>query len=199
MSKPISVIVPVYNINQCFNDNLSLLNAELEENFKDYEIIVVDDGSENYQASFEHLSRRIKFYHYSINQGKGHALRYGFEKSKGDLIVFIDADMELHPSDIKNFVSLMELYGVDMVIGSKRHPYSQVNYPWLRRLLSFIYQIFIRVFLNLKGVRDSQVGLKLFKREVLEKSLPRVLVKKYAFDLELLTRSEEHTSELQSH
>ncbi|OIP55410.1 hypothetical protein AUK13_02855 [Candidatus Kuenenbacteria bacterium CG2_30_39_24] len=185
--KTISVIVPVYNINQKFNDNLNLLNFELTANFSDYEIIVVDDGSKNYQPSFSYLNEKIKFFHYDINQGKGHALKYGFEQSKGDLIVFIDGDLELHPREIKNFVNLMEIYGVDVVIGSKRHPYSEVNYPLLRRILSFGYQIFIRIFCDLKGVRDSQVGLKLFKREVLASSLPRVLVKKWAFDLELLT------------
>ncbi len=185
--KTISVIVPAYNINQKFNDNLNLLNFELAASFSDYEIIVVDDGSKNYQPSFDYLNEKIKFFHYDINQGKGHALKYGFEQSKGDLIVFIDGDLELHPREIKNFVNLMEIYGVDVVIGSKRHPYSEVNYPLLRRILSFCYQIFIRIFCDLKGVRDSQVGLKLFKREVLAISLPRVLVKKWAFDLELLT------------
>jgi dolichol-phosphate mannosyltransferase len=185
--KTISVIVPVYNINEKFNENLQMLVSELMGNDHKFEIIVVDDGSKNYQPSFEYLSDYIKFYHYDINQGKGHALRYGFERSIGDHIVFIDADMDLHPKDIRNFMHLMEIYGVDAVIGSKRHPYSQVNYPKVRRLFSWLYQIFIRIFLNVRGVRDSQVGLKLFRREVLEKSLPRVVVKKYAFDLELLT------------
>ncbi|PIP28793.1 UDP-glucose:dolichyl-phosphate glucosyltransferase, partial [Candidatus Kuenenbacteria bacterium CG23_combo_of_CG06-09_8_20_14_all_39_39] len=72
--KTISVIVPVYNINQKFNDNLNLLNFELTANFSDYEIIVVDDGSKNYQPSFSYLNEKIKFFHYDINQGKGHAL-----------------------------------------------------------------------------------------------------------------------------
>ncbi len=183
----ISIIIPVYNFSQSFSRNLQLLTQNLEPHFSDYEIIVVDDGSQNYQPNFDFLSPKVKFFHYDLNQGKGYALRYGFEKSQGDPVVFLDGDMELHPSDIKNFISLMDLYGAEVVIGSKRHPYSEVNYPLIRRILSFIYQIFIRIFLNLKGVRDSQVGLKLFKREVLEKSLPRVLVKKYAFDLELLT------------
>ena len=186
----ISVIIPIQNLTDQFNQNLELLKKELEAHFGNFEIIIVHNNSNFFNTSNDSNLIRKNSHIIRINshiQGKGQALKLGFEHSSGNKIVFLDGDFELHYSDIKNFVALLDLYEVDIVIGSKRHPYSQVNYPAVRRILSFAYQIFIRIFLNLKGVRDSQVGLKLFRREVLEKSMPRLLCKTYAFDLELLT------------
>lgn len=186
----ISVIVPFYNEKR-IQKNLEILEKELCSYFKNYEIILVSDGSTDISPKkLNQLctgSSHTKLLHYEKNIGKGFALKYGFYQSRGDYIVFIDGGMELHPKDIKRFLVLMDIYNADIVIGSKRHPYSKVDYPLLRRFLSFCYQIFIRIFLHLRQVKDSQVGLKLFRRQVLEDVLPRILVKKYAFDLEVLT------------
>ncbi|HSW98078.1 MAG TPA: hypothetical protein VLF89_09705, partial [Candidatus Saccharimonadales bacterium] len=70
-------------------------------------------------------------------------------------------------------------------IGSKLHPGSKVNYPWQRKILSIGYRTVVKLLFGL-SVRDTQVGLKLYKRKVLEDVLPRLLVKHHAFDIELL-------------
>jgi len=189
-NKSLSVIVPFFKGAEKVQENIEILENELGRYFSNYEIIAVADNGkdETYQKILElkNTYPQLKIYEYGCNRGKGFALKYGFEKSKGDYIIFIDGDMNLHPKDIKAFLGLMDIYDVDAVIGSKRHPQSEVNYPLLRRFLSRGYQLFIRMFLDI-NVSDTQVGLKLFKRKVLENSLPRVLIKKYAFDLELLT------------
>lgn len=187
-TKKISVIVPIYNEEKVVEDNLKLLEEELLEYFKNYEVIVVSDGSTDrtHEEALKRVSPYLKVFHYTNNQGKGFALKYGVSKCSGDFIIFIDGGMELHPKDIKVFLALMDIYNADAVIGSKRHPQSEVDYPLSRRILSRLYQTLIRFALDL-NVRDTQVGLKLFRRQVLEDSLSRVLVKKYAFDLELLT------------
>lgn len=187
-NKQISVIVPVYNDERAVEENLILLKEELHRCFSDWEIIVVSDGSTDrtYEKALKQLSPNLKVFHYPHNKGKGFALKYGFSRCSGDFVGFIDGDMELHPRDIKVFLALMDIYNADAVIGSKRHPASEVDYPWTRRILSWLYQCFVFLTLDL-NVRDTQVGLKLFRREVLKDTLSRVLVKKYAFDLELLT------------
>jgi len=186
--KSLSVIVPVYNEEKNIKQNISVLENELKQYFDHYEIIVVSDGSadKTYEEALKYRSDKVRILHYPNNQGKGFALKYGFGQSHGDYVIFIDGGMELHPKDIKIFLGLMEIYDVDAVIGSKRHPQSKINYPLSRRILSRIYQLFIRKFLNV-NVKDTQVGLKLFKRKVLEDVLPRVVVKRYAFDLEVFT------------
>jgi glycosyltransferase involved in cell wall biosynthesis len=119
------------------------------------------------------------------NKGKGNALICGTAYSKGEYVAFLDADMDLHPEQLENFFAIMNSRGADVVIGSKFHPQSKVEYPRLRRIYSFFYFMLVRSLFGLP-VRDTQTGIKLFKREVLEKVLPRVLVKRFAFDLELL-------------
>ena len=72
-----------------------------------------------------------------------------------------------------------------MDIGSKRHPKSNVHYPLLRKILSKNYQIFVKTLFSL-DITDTQVGLKAFRRKVLEEIFPHLIVKNFAFDLELL-------------
>jgi glycosyltransferase involved in cell wall biosynthesis len=117
--------------------------------------------------------------------GKGYALTKGVESSVGDLVTFIDADMELNPREIRTFVALMKESDCDIVVGSKRHPDSRVSYPPLRRLQSVLYQLLIRILFDV-SVRDTQTGLKLLRRPVLAQVLPLLAVKRFAFDLELL-------------
>jgi hypothetical protein len=93
--------------------------------------------------------------------------------------------MELDPANIKGFIELMQTSGCDAVIGSKRHPMSKVAYPKFRRLQSAVYQLLVRLLFNL-NVRDTQTGLKLFRRQVLADAVPLLAIKKFAFDLELL-------------
>ena len=71
------------------------------------------------------------------------------------------------------------------MIGSKRHPDSHVHYPAVAAHRSWLYQQFVRLLFRL-DVRDTQVGLKLFRRQVADEVLPLLLVKQFAFDLELL-------------
>ena len=80
----------------------------------------------------------------------------------------------------------MEREHADVVIGSKRHPDSKVEYPWHRRFISTTYFFLVKFLFGLP-IRDTQTGIKLFRREVLAQVFPRMLVKRYAFDLELLT------------
>ena len=147
---------------------------------------MVCDGSpdDTYEQAQSVASEHVRVFTYEPNMGKGYALRYGFERSKGDPVTFIDADMELHPKEIGVFVKLMEIYEADVVVGSKRHPQSKVSYPAFRRFQSWVYQLLVRLLFDL-NVSDTQTGLKLFRRRVLEAALPRMLVDKFAFDLEL--------------
>lgn len=186
-SKRLSVLIPVYNeLN--IAKNIHVLIDEAEQHFHQYEIIIVSDGSN--QETVKKLKKckfnNVHVYHYPENKGKGFALKFAFSKSTGDFVVFLDGGMELHPSDIKRFFAMMEVYNADIIIGSKRHPLSNVDYPWYRRILSYGYQILLRALFKLKEVRDTQVGLKLFKRDVLEKVFPYVTVNGYAFDIAIL-------------
>lgn len=183
----LSIVTPAYKEGEHIYANLQELIRAADDMGLPYEIIVVADGEvdDTYQQACRIESDKLHVYQYQTNQGKGFALSYGFYRSTGEVVVFIDADMDLPPHQIKDFVESVKTGAADIVIGSKRHPLSQVRYPTRRRLLSRCYQALIRALFDLR-VTDTQVGLKAFRREVLETVLPRVVVKRYAFDLELL-------------
>lgn len=181
------MVVPAYREGPRIYDNLLKLLSELDQLGMDYEVIVVSDGNtDNTVAEAERVkSQHVKVLSYAVNMGKGYALGHGVKHSHGQLVTFIDADMELDPRDIKPFIGLISAGDYDIVIGSKRHPQSKVHYPAFRRFQSFAYQVLIRVLFNL-NLRDTQTGHKLFKRQVLLDVVPLLAVKQFAFDLELL-------------
>jgi glycosyltransferase involved in cell wall biosynthesis len=122
---------------------------------------------------------------YAQNQGKGHAIMHGVAHARGRLIAWLDSDLDIAPEMIVGAARRFEGDEIDAVIGSKRHPDSQVQYPWIRRVYSWGFQMLVRVLFRI-NVRDTQVGAKVFRRELLETVAPLLLVKRYAFDLEVL-------------
>ncbi len=183
----ISVILPAFNEGAVIADRV----REIARTFsgRDYEIIVVDDGSTDdtlswaQQVSAENTGARV--IHYAPNRGKGFALRQGFLNSTGELIAFLDADRELDPHQLITFETMMKQDGADAIIGSKMHPESRLNYPSIRRAVSYGYFVLVHSLFGLP-IHDTQTGIKLFRREVLEQLLPHMQVDRFAFDLELL-------------
>lgn len=183
----LSVVVPAYREGGHIQENLRKLLRELDSIGRTYEVIVVSDGNtdETAREAERVVSPHIKVIEYNRNMGKGYALRCGVAHSSGELVTFIDADMELDPRYIRGFIAVMESFDCDAVVGSKRHPMSNVHYPPARRFQSLVYQVLIRTLFHVK-VRDTQTGLKLFRRPVLEEVVPLLAIKRFAFDLELL-------------
>lgn len=186
----ISVIIPAYNESDNILNTIRETIKVFEKVGNSYEIVVVDDGSEDdtYKEAKKASDGNncIKVIRCSErNRGKGFAIKSGFKHISGDLVVFMDADLDLHPEQIKILFKHLKEKKADVVIGSKRHPDSIVAYPWYRKIMSDIYYFLILVLFNLP-VRDTQTGLKMFKFESLEKAIERNLVKRFAFDLELL-------------
>lgn len=97
----------------------------------------------------------------------------------------MDADLQIDPCDIDTFFNIMELYNADVVVGNKYHIYSNIEYPILRKIISFSYRILIKVLFNLP-LRDTQCGFKLFKSSVIDKIIPVLKETRYCLDLEML-------------
>lgn len=185
--KLLSVVVPCYCQEKTIVANLQKIEAVLKETNYDYEIIAVIDGKidKTYEQAKKLASGKIKVVAYEKNHGKGYALRYGMVRSKGDVVAFIDAGQDLDPAGLKMLLSHFEWYDADIIVGSKWHPVSRVIYPWWRRAVSLSCSLLTRILFNFR-VKDTQLGMKFFRRRVLEDVLPRLLVKKYGFDIELL-------------
>lgn len=168
----------------------SLLRALSSLPYK-YEIIVVVDGllDRTYERAKTIENNDVKVLGYERNHGKGYAVKYGILKAKGDIVGFIDAGMDINPAGIALFIDLMDFQNADIIIGSKLHPQSQVNYPSLRKILSWGYRFLTHILFGF-DVRDTQVGLKFFRKKVAHDIFSRIAVKKFAFDVEVLAVAE---------
>ncbi len=122
---------------------------------------------------------------YPENLGKGYALVKGAMEARGDLVLFVDADLEVHPRQLGLLYAALVGLDADVVIGSKMHPSSTIDYPLKRRILSTGYYLLVWLLFRLP-VRDTQTGLKLYRAEPLRRVAGRLLVKRFAFDLEAL-------------
>lgn len=184
----LSVVIPAYKQEKTIVKDINDLYVVLSSLSYKFEIIVVVDGylDDTFKNAKKVKKDNVRIFGYEKNQGKGHAVRYGMLKAKGDVIGFIDAGMDVRPAGISILLNLMVWKNADIIIGSKLHPESKrINYPTFRKILSWGYRTLTHVLFGF-NVRDTQVGLKFFKREVVEKVFPKLLVKTFAFDVEIL-------------
>lgn len=183
----VSIVVPTYKQSRTIIKDIKNLEESVKSLGTEYEIIIVVDGivDSTYTKVKKLASHTIRVIAYKENQGKGHAVRTGMLEAKGDVIGFMDAGMDIDPGGLAMLLNHMVWYNADIIVGSKLHPVSQVNYPLWRKILSWGYRVMIYLMFGLK-VRDTQVGLKLFKKKVVKDVFPRLLVKKFAFDIEVL-------------
>lgn len=185
----LSVIIPAFKEEKNIGPTIKNVAEELKKLPFASEVIIVIDGSPDKTEAAAIAAAKpypfVKVRSYLPNRGKGYALTYGVRRAQGELVTLFDAGGDYHPDHIERYVKLLEAFDADMVIGSKLHPASSINYPLKRRLMSRIYRTINRLLFNI-DVKDTQTGLKLAKAKVLDNILPRVVVKQYAFDLELL-------------
>ena len=186
----ISLIIPAYKQEKTIYKDITSLKKSLDDLKQSYEIIVVIDGvlDKTYQQLRKIKTKKLRVFRFDQNQGKGSAIKFGVENAKGDIIGFIDAGMDIDPTGIAMLLNHMLWYDADIIVGSKLHPVSQVNYPTERKILSWGYRTFTRLLFGFK-VRDTQAGIKFYRRKVARDVFPRLLVKKFAFDVEILALS----------
>jgi dolichol-phosphate mannosyltransferase len=184
----ISVIIPIHNQERNVAILLAQIKEVLQSTTQSYEIVVINDGS--YDNTLEVLRREeksdlhIRVISYMPNRGKGHAVKTGVMQSSGDLVIFADGDLDISLSAIKDYVK--ELENCDLVIASKRHPLSKVNAPLSRKFLSMAFNLLVRTAIGIR-IKDTQAGLKAGKGDALRTIFGALVVKRYAFDVELLT------------
>jgi glycosyltransferase involved in cell wall biosynthesis len=185
----LSLILPVFRGAGWIEGNVRTVLRCLDELPGGFELLVVCDGDDDLASEAAYRvagdDQRVRVFRYPQNQGKGFAISFGIGQAHGALIGWLDADLDIDPEVIVRAVHRFTQSPVDAVVGSKRHEEASVNYPLIRRVYSWGYQMLVRVLFRL-DVRDTQVGAKVFRREMLATVTPLLLVKRYAFDLEVL-------------
>lgn len=189
----LSIVMPFFRLADSVAGNLHEVADLFEAHGVLTELVPVDDGSgdgtDEILRSFDGNAYRFVTIRPVVcpkNGGKGAALRAGFAASTGCYVMLLDGDLDINPKQTPLFFESLVKNHADIVVGSKRHPLSVVQYPWHRRIVSAVYFALVRLAVGLP-ITDTQTGMKLFRREVLGAALDRMLVKTYAFDLELLS------------
>ncbi len=184
----ISIIMPCYKGEDFIEKSIHTVERIVSNFSKSFEIIVVIDGfvDKTYEKAkrLENVYKNLKVIGYKRNIGKGFAIKYGFKYASGKYVLFFDSDLEIHPECVKIGLNYIKK-GYDIAIASKRHRFSRIEYSRFRRFLSLCYNIFLRCLFNI-SLRDTQTGLKIFRKEILNSILSRSIIRKYAFDVELL-------------
>lgn len=185
-----SVIMPAYMLEREIAASIERVVEAIAE-LGSFEVVVSDDGSTDatYERASDAAARHdeVIVLRAEVNQGKGAALQRGFASSMGEIIVFLDADLDLPPEQVPGLVERLRAGEADVLVGEKLRSIGRGRYPLLRRLLSYVFAFVARVLFRLP-VRETQTGLKVFRRRCLENTLPHLEIRRYAFDLELLVR-----------
>lgn len=187
-SKPtISLVIPAYKAEKFIKSVVEMRIKELQAIGVPFEIIVVLDGFSDKSANTLNKIKHkgLKVFHYQRNRGKGFAVRYGMSKARGEYIGYIDAGKDVLKGNIARMFERIRQKDADAVIPSKWVKDSRIIYPLSRKLYSKFYNFFLRVLLGI-NVSDTQVGAKLYTHQLVKRVLPRLMVKRFAFEAEFL-------------
>lgn len=188
---PLSIIVPCFNEASRIETALQSLTSWFGDST---EIIVVDDGSRDGSADraedFARLRPQVRVKRMPANRGKGAAVREAAAIARARHIVIVDADLSYDRSSIAKAIE--GLTDADFVAGNRRHRDSTYDVPvrlfgflYRRHLIGLTFNLMVRVLLPL-DVRDTQCGLKAFRRDALRRMVPSLSTDGFAQDVEML-------------
>ena len=197
----ISIVLPAYNESHGIGTSLKRLSDHFDAGQQSWEIVVVDDGSEDdtYRIAVGIASgdERITVTRHEVNRGKGAAVRTGALLAHGRLMLVTDVDLSYGLEDLDTAAALLQKStGPDMVSGDRRHPESRMDlalsalgHVLRRQALSAAFNLTVRLFYRLPW-RDTQCGLKGFKREAVLRILARVRTAGFLADIEMFLIAE---------
>lgn len=185
----LSIVIPAYNEKKRIVKMINLYIEFLDKKY-DYEIIVVHDGNDGTDSLIKNIMKNrpnIKLIKLSERQGKGGAIIYGLKECRGEILAFVDADESVSPEEFEKLVKALKY--TDCVISSRRinGAYITKDKSLIRKIPSKIFNIIVNLMFDL-GIKDTQCGAKVFKKEVIDQIISSLETKGFEFDVELLWR-----------
>lgn len=182
----VSILIPCYNEEKRIEKSLKrvLLYLESKKNDLDYEVITINDGSNDKTLEILNKYNGIKVISYGQNRGKGYAVNQGVLNSNKNLILLTDADLSTPIEELEKFLEISK-EGHDILIGSRKVKESIVTQPKSRRIAGNIFNKITKV-LFLGNFYDTQCGFKLFKKDVAKDIFSKAKIEGFAFDVEIL-------------
>ena len=177
----LSIIIP------CFNEEKTIeqvVNKVLKFNTLEKEILIIDDcsvdDSREIIKKIANLNASVKYFFQDKNQGKGSAIRKGFEVATGDILLIQDADLEYDPSDYDKLILPFLEADADVVYGSRflGGKYVRLHFFW-HYVANKILTLITNIVTNL-NMTDMETGYKLFKKKTIES----ITLKENSFSIE---------------
>lgn len=183
----LSVVIPAFNESKTIANTVNVIITYFKEKGLNIELLVVDDGSrDNTLDVLKTLDfPELKIIENVTNHGKGYSVRKGVLAAKGDYILFSDADLSTPIKESEKFLD--EIKNFDIAIGSRRLKNSdiKIRQPFYRVALGRVFSFMTSVIV-LSGIKDTQCGFKMFRREVGHEIFKKQRLDKFAFDVEVL-------------
>lgn len=187
-NKKIILVIPVFNGEKYIENTLVELDCFVQENKLDLKVFFVDDGSiDNTNIRFilekaKKFSFVWDFFSYRVNQGKGYALKYAFEKIKNnDFDYFVFTDVEL-PYGLNFLKEIENFKKSDLVVGN-RNMEKVKQYNFYRKIMSKVFRFFLPK--EIKNFSDTQCGIKIFNKRSTEVIFSKIKTRRWVFDLEI--------------
>jgi dolichyl-phosphate beta-glucosyltransferase len=185
----VSIVIPAYNEETRIGPTLERIVRYFKERNSSFEIVVVDDGSQDNTAQV--AVQQLNGISYQVlknatNRGKGFSVRSGVLASKGDVVLFADSDLSTPIEDFEK-LELALHDGHDVAIGSRALPSSdvQIHQNALRELMGKTFNVIARL-LSFQGIHDSQCGFKAFKQKAAKALFECQKLDGFCFDAEIL-------------
>jgi glycosyltransferase involved in cell wall biosynthesis len=192
-SRKLSIVIPVYNEEKFVEETVKRVMLQKVKYFKYKEVIVVNDGSTDGTGKILNKLKtkykdKLQVVNKKVNQGKGAALKAGFKKTTGDVVIVQDADLEYSPSDYDILLEPFVKYNADVVYGSRLNIYRphRVMYFW-HSVANNILTTFSNMFTNL-NLSDMETGFKCFRGDLIRKIAPEIRSKRFGFEPEITAR-----------
>jgi glycosyltransferase involved in cell wall biosynthesis len=187
----VSIVIPVYNEKPRLREVITQVRKAVEKITKDYEVIIAEDGStdgtDRLARKISKESPRLVHSHGDRRLGRGEALRRAFKRSKGKILVYMDADLATDLRHLKELIYSIE-NGAQFSTGSRLLSESNTNRSAKREIASRTYNLLVRFLFGIP-IHDMQCGFKAFQREALFEILDNIEDKHWFWDTECLVRA----------
>jgi len=188
----LSIIIPAYNEARRLPHTLEQLKA-FGKNFAfQWEVVLVIEKSADNTLELAREATKnqpdFRVIDPGIQRGKGHAVRVGMQEGRGDVLLFMDADMSVPLEEIVMFADYFAAHPqVDLLIGSRKHAGSRIlrSQNWLRQRMGECFNALLRGLTGI-AIRDTQCGFKALRREAARLIFAHQQIDGFAFDVEVL-------------
>lgn len=187
----LSIVIPAYNEEKRLSITLEKVYSYLAGIRYDYEVIIVDDGSADTTSEValkSQLNRagRLQVIKNECNKGKGFSVKRGVLASRGEYVLFSDADLSTPIEELEKLLAIIRS-GFDIAIGSRSISGAQVkvHQPFYREFMGRFFNFLVKL-IALKGFVDTQCGFKLFKSNAIKDIAASLVIEGFGFDVEIL-------------